>query len=124
MQGEYIYHSPARASAEINFSDLPIEQGIKLVEQFRWQSLPSFQSKCTYAGYEEVDRVAFVLCEKDKTISPALQQKMIDLADDARKAKGKSKIEVWRLDSGHAPLVSKPKEVLDIVARFAGNVKD
>lgn len=118
-----MYHSPASLSAEVNFSDTPLEEGIKWVEQFRWHSGLSFQNECTYAGYEDVDNVAFIFCEKDKTISPEFQQKMIDDARAARKKKEGNEIRVYRIDSGHIPIFSKPQKLADLVDKAVGNMK-
>ena len=43
-------------------------------------------------GYEDAENVAFIFCEKDKTISPEFQQKMIDGAAVGREKKGKGEI--------------------------------
>ncbi len=118
-----MYHSPASLSAEVNFSDIPLEEGTKFVEQFRWHSGLSFQNECTYAGYEDVDNVAFIFCEKDKTISPEFQQMMIDNAEEARKKKGGDGIRIYRLDSGHIPTASKPKELADLVDKAVSDMK-
>ena len=123
MQGEYMYHSPVSLSAEVNFSDIPLVEGTKRVEQFRWHSGLSFKNECTYAGYEDVDNVAFIYCEKDKTISPEFQQKMIDDAEAARKKKGEDEIRVYKIDSGHIPIFSKPQELAELVVKAVGDMK-
>jgi hypothetical protein len=118
-----MYHSPVSLSAEINFSDLPLEEGIKWVEAFNWHSLLSFQGQCTYAGYEDVQSVAYILCEKDKCIAPAFQQKMIKVADEGRRGKGKGEVKVYTLDSGHCPIASRPKDTAELVARAVEEMK-
>ena len=120
-----MYHSPAELSAKVNFSDIPLEEGIKYVENFRWHSGLSFQNECTYAGYEDMDNVAFIFCEKDQTISPEFQQKMIDAAEEGRKKKGakEGEFKIYKLDSGHCPPASKPKELAKLVEEAAGGMK-
>lgn len=115
-----MYHSPARLSAEVNLSDLPIEEGIKLVEQMSWHSGPSFASPVTYAGYEDAENVAFILCEKDKTVTPDFQQNMVDEAGKGRK---KAPIEVYKLDSGHCPNIVQPKDLAQVIAKAVGGMK-
>lgn len=115
-----MYHSPARLSAEVNLSDLPIEEGIKIVEQMTWHSGPSFASPITYAGYEDAENVAFIMCEKDCTISPDFQKTMIEAAGEGRK---KGPIEVYKMDCGHCPNVNMPKELAQVIAKAVGDMK-
>jgi hypothetical protein len=118
-----MYHEPYDLSAKINFSDLPLDQGIDLVKEFTWHSASSFAGPCTYAGYEDAANVAFIFCEKDETIKPAFQEKMIREAGEARGKKGGSEIKVFRLDSGHCPNASKPREVAELVVKAVEGMK-
>jgi hypothetical protein len=118
-----MYHDPAELSAKTNFNDLPLEEGIKLVKQFTWHSAPSFAGPCTYAGYEDAANVAFILCEKDETIKPTFQEKMIKEAGGARGKKGGSEIKVLRLGSGHCPNASQPKEVAQLIKEAVEGMK-
>ena len=117
-----MYHDPPDLSAKTNFSDIPLEQGVKMVKQLRWHSGAALAGTCTYAGYEDVEHCAFVVCMKDRTFTPDFQRKLIGEADEGRKAKGRDKIRIYELEAGHVPTASKPKELAEVIARAAGDM--
>lgn len=118
-----MYHDPVELSAKVNFSDISLEEGIKWANRFTWHSALSFGGQCTYAGYEDAANVSFILCDKDETIKPEFQSKMIREAGEARKAKGGGDVKVYHFDSGHCPNASKPKEVAELVGKAVGEMK-
>lgn len=103
---------PIESSAKINFSDLPLEKGIECAKRFVYHSAPSFGSKLQYAGYKDVDNVAYIFCTEDKTLSPEFQQKQIDNINSRRSSNGAKPAKVYKLEgSGHCPTASRPVEL-------------
>lgn len=112
-----MYHEPAEDSAKVNFSDLPLEEGVAWVKQFHTHSALSFATEATYEGWRDVP-VAFIFCDKDKTLPPDLQQAWIDKVETGT---GK-KVEVYHLDTGHCPIASKPEETAEAIKKAVDGI--
>ena len=104
-----------KGSARVTFNDLPLEVGEELAAKMPGHSTPSFMGKLTSTSHYDIP-ITFVLCTKDEVIPPAHQRKMID---DAERDSGR-KINVVELDSGHAPPVSRPDDIVQILRKAAG----
>ena len=109
-QGDFLYHEPLENSVRTNFSDLPQEKGLEFVKQMPYHSGPSFQQPLRYAGYSDVDRIAYISCSQDKCLPPGFQRQQIENA----KSGGKP-VEVYHLDSGHCPNASQPEKVVEVI---------
>lgn len=85
--------------------DLTIEEGKEMLKQMPLHSTASFRGKLSYPGYKYVP-VSWVLCEKDVILTPKFQQGCIDMIE---KESG-NKVHVVKLNTGHGPNHSHPKE--------------
>jgi pimeloyl-ACP methyl ester carboxylesterase len=63
----------------------------------------------TYCGWREVPS-AYIMCEKDRTIHLAYQEKMAELAGSKP---------IVRLATGHMPQLTVPEKIAEIVNQFA-----
>ena len=75
----------------------------------------SFGGQLTHAGYKDIP-VAYLNCTKDIVVTPELQQGFIDMMVNEA---GVS-VEIHELAASHAPIVSLPKTVGQIIRRVAG----
>ena len=105
-----MYHEPLENSARTNFSDLPQDKALEIVKQMPYHSGISFQNELQYAGYKDVDGIAYILCSQDKCLPPDLQKQMMENA----KSGGKP-VKVYQLDSGHCPNSSQPQQVVETI---------
>lgn len=101
-------HVDAASTAKISLSKLPLEVSEPLVKQFSKHSAVSFTNKLTYAGYKDVP-VSYLFCEADLCVTPAVQQKGIDMIE---RESGR-KVTVTRIDSDHGPNRTAPQEVVE-----------
>ncbi|KAF2261500.1 alpha/beta-hydrolase [Lojkania enalia] len=95
-------------AASYVFSDLPPEEGHRMMQLFPQHSGPSFADKLTYEGYKDVP-CSYLFCEEDKVITPVVQQRGIDAIEAAS---GK-KVDVWRLSCDHCPTKSVPEKSIE-----------
>ncbi|KAJ7666287.1 Alpha/beta hydrolase fold-1 [Mycena rosella] len=105
IEGEFMYHEPLENSARINFSDLPLDQGVEWVRKMPWHSAPSFANELTYAGYNDVDS-AYILCTEDKCLTPDFQRQMIENAKS-----GGRMVKVYEVAASHCAMASVPEKV-------------
>lgn len=56
----------------------------------------------------------YVLCEEDRAVAPAEQERMVEVGGFGR---------VVRLRAGHSPFLSKPGEVVDAIVRFCDEIE-
>lgn len=106
-----MYHDPLEESARVNFSDQSPEKGLECARRFVYHSAPSFGNALQYAGYRDLDNVAYILCTADKTLNPEFQHSQIDNINAAREEAGKPSARVYQMNSGHCPNASKPVEL-------------
>ncbi|MEU1785122.1 alpha/beta hydrolase [Streptomyces sparsogenes] len=88
------------------FGDLPDEQAEEAVGRLVTQSRRSFQQRVTRAAWRTVPST-YVLCERDKALPPALQERMSARAGH-----------VERLNTGHSPFLSAPAELAALLGRI------
>jgi len=58
---------------------------------------------------------SYLLCEQDRAIPAEAQEAMVDAARELGAI-----VEIVRLDSGHSPFLSKPKETVEWIRGVAG----
>ena len=109
-----MYHDPIEASAKTNFSDLPLEKAMECVKRLRHHSAPSFGNALQYAGYKDVDNVAFLFCTEDKTLPPSFQEQQIENINASRRGK-RGEVKVYKLQAAHCPNASAPVDVARMV---------
>ncbi|KAF2475686.1 alpha/beta-hydrolase [Lindgomyces ingoldianus] len=108
----WMYHVDFNTSAELIFSDLPLEQGIALAKSFLKHSSASFVGELTYPGYKDAP-VSYLFCEGDKCVPPAVQQAMIDMVEK----ESCNKVDVTRINADHVPNQSAPARVVDWIIK-------
>lgn len=96
------------------FNDLPKEEGERWAKMSTRHSGSTFPATLSHSGFKDVP-VSYLLCTKDLAQEPELQRASIAMME---KQIG-DKIEVTEIDSGHAPNVSRPKEVADWIISLA-----
>ncbi|KAG6358488.1 hypothetical protein INS49_014372 [Diaporthe citri] len=104
---------PAQAASLIA-AEIPVEEGERLARELSYHSSTSFTSPLTYAGYKDV-AVSYLLCEKDITIPHESQADMIELVE----RESGNKVDVTRIQAGHAPNLTAFKEVVDWIVGMA-----
>ena len=78
------------------------------MKRFVHHSAISFTGELTYPGYKDVP-VSYLFCENDKCIPPSVQQKGIDMIEEA----SGNKVDVTRINNDHCPSISAPEKVID-----------
>lgn len=99
---------------DIFYNDLPKDEQAYWFSQLKTHSLATLQSPTTGASWKTIPS-SYLFCEQDRALPPSVQEILIDEA----KEKGAS-IDVVRIDAGHSPFLSKPKETVDWIRGVAG----
>lgn len=99
---------------DIFYNDLPKDEQAYWYQQIQTHSFATLQAPTTGASWKTIPS-SYLLCENDRAIPPQAQEAMIDAA----KEEG-ANVEVVRLDSGHSPFLSRPKETVAWIRRVAG----
>ncbi|MFI0259611.1 alpha/beta hydrolase [Streptomyces sp. NPDC017056] len=89
------------------YGDLPDDQAEHALGELVDQSRRSFQQQVTRAAWRTVPST-YVICEGDRALPPALQEKMSARASH-----------VERLGTGHSPFLSAPAELAALLGRIA-----
>ncbi|KAI0896795.1 Alpha/beta hydrolase fold-1 [Annulohypoxylon nitens] len=110
----WFYYPNLTLTAEIVFSDLPLEEGKYWGKKLVKQSAASFSTILTYAGYKDVP-VSYLVAEGDKSILPATQRSQIAMIE---RVTG-NKVDVSTVDSGHVATISHPQNVIDYILKVA-----
>jgi hypothetical protein len=110
----WFYYPDLARTAEVVFSDLPLDQGKYWAKQLVKHSAPSFAGNLTYGGYNDVS-VSYLVAEDDQSIPPAIQRSQIDMME---RVSG-NKVNVSSVNSGHVPHVSHPQHVIDWILGVA-----
>ncbi|GAM84536.1 hypothetical protein ANO11243_025320 [Dothideomycetidae sp. 11243] len=74
-------------------------------DHVRIQNRSAFQSKTSWEAYREISST-YLLTEKDNAMLPESQEKLIELGGFK---------EVFRIQAGHSPWLSKPEETLQAI---------
>lgn len=118
QENGWFYYPNNTLTAEIVFSDLPLQQGLYWGSKLVKHSAASFTSPLTYGGYNDVP-VSYLVAEDDKSILPATQRAQIKMIEEAS---GK-KVHVTSIHSDHAPPVSHPQQVINWILGVARRSK-
>src|SRR5687767_14873503 len=98
----------------VTFSDVqPRELAQKWADRIERHSSAAFASNLTYAGYKDVP-VSWLFLEEDRQISPAVQQKGIDLIERESGAK----VDVTSVNAGHCPQIMALDDVLTWIEKL------
>ncbi|KAI0114053.1 Alpha/beta hydrolase fold-1 [Nemania sp. FL0031] len=111
----WFYYPNLTRTAEVVFSDLPLEEGKYWARKLVKQSAASYASNLTYGGYNDVP-VSYLVAEKDHSIPPETQWSQIEMI---KRVSG-NEVDVSTVDSGHVPPISHPQQVIDWILRVAG----
>ena len=114
FDGAFMSMDTAIAARE-TLSDLPPEEAGKWAHIFEKHSAASFGTELEYPAYRYIPSW-YILTENDKIVDPELQQRMVDRA---REENG-TPIKVVKLQAGHAPIISQPEKVVDVIREAAG----
>lgn len=96
------------------FTGLPDAEAKIFMNEMPNHSTASFEGKLTYPGYLHIP-TTYVFTEEDKIITPENQQGMIDAAE-----KNGAKFNIVKLKTGHVPMLSEPRKVVNILVQAAG----
>ncbi|KAI0179473.1 alpha/beta-hydrolase [Hypoxylon sp. FL1284] len=111
--GWFYYPSPT-VTAEIVFSDLPLEESKYWASKLVKHSAACFTSNLTYEGYKDVP-VSYLVSEGDLSIAPATQKSQIEMIEQV----SGRKVDVSSVDAGHVPSISQPQQVIDLILGVA-----
>ncbi|KAH8898721.1 alpha/beta-hydrolase [Thozetella sp. PMI_491] len=104
----WLYYHDAQKVLSLVFSDLSPEEIRGLRTVFPQHSAASFGGVLTHAAYLDVP-VSYLFCENDQIVTPAVQQKIIDMIEE----KSGQKVEVTKIKTGHAPHIVALEKVID-----------
>ncbi|OTB00613.1 hypothetical protein M426DRAFT_65562 [Hypoxylon sp. CI-4A] len=110
----WFYYPNLTLTAEVVFSDLPLEEGKYWGKKLVKQSAASFASKLTYEGYKDVP-ISYLVAENDQSIASATQKSQIEMIE---RVSG-NKVDVSSVNSGHVPCISQPQHVIDFILGVA-----
>ena len=96
---------------QIFYHDLPEDEGTYWVSKLTKQSLKALTegAEHTYEGWKEVP-CWYLAATDDQVLPPAAQKYFVQLAKDAG-----VDVTMREIDSGHSPMLSKPKETVDFI---------
>jgi pimeloyl-ACP methyl ester carboxylesterase len=95
---------------ELFYHDLPAVEGDEWVAKLRKQSTKAFTEgrDVMYHGWQDAP-VWTLITTEDKALPAEVQRMMVDMVKD------QADITVKEIASSHSPMLSKPKEVVDII---------
>lgn len=109
-----MHQAGTSAAVSYVFNDLPKDEAEKWAKMSTRHSGSTFPATLSHAGFKDVP-VSYLLCTKDLAQEPELQRASIAMME---KQTG-GKVDVTEIDAGHAPNVSRPKEVADWIISLA-----
>ncbi|KAF5540645.1 hypothetical protein FPHYL_12009 [Fusarium phyllophilum] len=109
VEEEYLISEP-EGCASVNFSDLPKAEALPYPKQMTAHSALSFAGPLQNAGYLNIP-VAYIVCEKDISVSPAIQRSVIDMISE----KSGREVVTFSCVSGHFPTVSIPGKIASFI---------
>ncbi|KAI1799352.1 alpha/beta-hydrolase [Daldinia bambusicola] len=110
----WFYYPDITLTAEVVFSQLPLEQGKAWAEKLVKQSVASFTTNLTYGGYKDVP-VWYLVAEADLSIPPTAQRSQIEMIE---RVSG-NEVDVSTVDSDHSPPITHPQEMISWILRIA-----
>ncbi|KAJ4983363.1 alpha/beta-hydrolase [Stagonosporopsis vannaccii] len=99
---------------KVFYNDLPENEQAYWFSQLQTHSLSTLEAHTPGASWKTIPS-SYLVCEKDATIPAEYQESMANAARD----KG-ALVDVVRLDAGHSPFLSKPKETVAWIRSVAG----
>ncbi|MEV6608707.1 alpha/beta hydrolase [Kutzneria sp. NPDC051319] len=103
---------PPADPIDMSYADVPADLARDAVSRLRSQSAQAARDRQIGAGWRDIPST-YVLCEQDRAVPPALQEQMSQRAN-----------EIWRLDAGHSPFLSMPRELAVLLDEIASAVDD
>ncbi|KAJ7185438.1 Alpha/beta hydrolase fold-1 [Mycena filopes] len=116
MEEGYMFMSDPVKLAAVSLSDVSPEEGLVWAKKFSQHSAVSFVQPLTYAAYKDV-AVSWLFLEKDRTVTPEVQNKMI--ANIESVTDGRS-VERFPVDVGHCINMTQPATFAKVVRRALG----
>ncbi|KAI0401346.1 alpha/beta-hydrolase [Xylaria palmicola] len=110
----WFYYPNLTRTAEIVFSDLPLEEGKEWARKLVKHSAASYASKLTYGGYKDVP-VSYLVAEGDLSIPAVVQRSQIEMIEQV----SGNEVDVSSIDSGHDLSISHPQQVIDWILSVA-----
>lgn len=107
-------HLEPYGNAAATFSDIPESDGLAWTAKMEDHSAISFHGELTYAAYKYIPST-FLLCEEDKVLPPAYQEKFITTIQD-----NGGNVARHTCALGHCPNISKPDIVVQVIRSSAG----
>ncbi|KAJ7185439.1 Alpha/beta hydrolase fold-1 [Mycena filopes] len=117
MEGGYMFMTDPVKAAAVNLSDLSPEEGLVWAKKFSQHSAVSFVQPLTYAAYKDV-AASWVFLEKDRTIPPEVQNKMIANMEGVM---GGRSVERFPVDVGHCINMTQPATFAKVVRKALGD---
>jgi pimeloyl-ACP methyl ester carboxylesterase len=102
---------PSKTIEQVLCNDLTLEQTSEVIKRFTPEAKLLYTTKVNYKNLDI--KTLYVKLSKDKGLSVQLQDKMI---------KNLNAQKVVTLDSGHLPMISKPKELSEILNNFINEI--
>ncbi|KAI3400379.1 hypothetical protein diail_3396 [Diaporthe ilicicola] len=110
----WIFVTDPLQAAKLVIAEVPEEEGQRLTRELCYHSSTSFTNPLTHAGYKDV-AVSYLLCENDIVIPHESQIDMIEMME----RESGNKVDVTRIQAGHAANVTAMKEVVDWIVMMA-----
>lgn len=105
----------AEGAKGVFYSDLPEEVAEEAFRGlWRYKSVASERAVPGFLEREITVPRMYVLCEEDRAVLPAMQERMVEVGGFGR---------VVRLKAGHSPFLSVPGEVVEAIVRFCGEIE-
>lgn len=101
-------------NAQLNFSGLPHEEGLKWASVMPEHSTVSFAGKLTYPGYRDVP-ATYIITTEDSTVPVEMQKAMIDNMRGVG-----AEVQVLEIQTDHFPYISATDKVVDAIVEAAG----
>jgi hypothetical protein len=99
--------------AKAALSDVEFQRAVDIVKTMPKHSSLSFAGELTYPGYKHIP-ASYIFCENDYLVVPDAQRKYIERI---KVATGKE-VDVHTLSTGHAPNLSAPDKLAEVVDRI------
>ena len=103
---------PQKVIEQTLCNDLTFEQTSEIVKRFTPEAKLLYTTRVTYQNIEK--RTLYIKLNNDKAFPGQIQDKMIKHLNTQK---------IVTLDSGHLPMISKPKELSEILNNFINEIK-
>lgn len=113
VQDGFIRFSDVEIIARGAYPELQFERALEIVKSMGRHSMPSFQGKITYPGYQHVP-VSWILCENDAMITPTLQREYIQRIEE----ESQKKVTIYPLTTGHSPNITASDQLAKILVQI------